>query len=278
MNSTVLRAACAVALPLAGIVLSAGPAASQLRPLHPIDWHVFDRDAVVSAAIGVGVLRDQPASLAGTVGRLLELGNFQVSWRMGRIGLELGGTLSRHFNDRRIVRPPALGAVEPTGRTRTDAGDIRAATIVRLNGLDRASIFTFRFGTRLPTTSEEEGLDRDRQDFFALLGARVKLGALGLSGESGLAINGSRVPKHDQNDVLTYDFSADYPLGPVVASATIVGHEDMHSRVIRGNEDLSELRLELRTVGRYWVQVIGIKGLADFSPGDGLLIAVGIRR
>jgi hypothetical protein len=278
MKGTVRRGVASVLVALAGSLLHAGPTTAQLRPHQPIDWHMFDPGRVVSASIGVGVLHDQPASLAGTVGRLLELGNFQVAWRSGRIGLELGGTLSRHFEDRRIVRPAALGADDPGGRTRTDAGDIRASTAIRLNGIDRSSIFTFRFGTRLPTTSEEEGLDRDRTDFFALLGARVKLGALGLAGESGLAINGSRVPQHDQNDVLTYDFRADYPFGPILVSATIVGHEDMHSRVIRGNEDLSELRLELRAGDRHWIQVVGIKGLADFSPGEGLLVAVGIRR
>jgi hypothetical protein len=276
MKSTVRWTA--VALAFAAFLLRAGPAAAQLRPLQPIDWRIFEPGRVFSASIGVGVIREQPASLAGTVGRLLELGNVQVAWRSGRIALEMGGTLSRHFDDRRIVRPPMLGAEEPAGRTRTDAGDIRASTAIRLNGLDRSSIFTLRFGTRLPTTSEEEGLDRDRTDFFALLGARVKLGALGLAGESGLGINGSRVPKHDQNDVLTYDFSADYPFGPILASVTVVGHEDMHSRVIRGNEDLNELRLELRAGDRYWIQVVGIKGLADFSPGEGLLLAVGIRR
>jgi hypothetical protein len=135
-----------------------------------------------------------------------------------------------------------------------------------------------RFGTRLPTTSNEPGLDRDRTDFYATLGGRWRLGAFALSGEGGVGILGTRVDGLDQLDVLTYSAGVEWRVGPLVSHGIIVGQDDVHLRVVRGNEDLSEVRVGIRGGDRIWFSASAVKGIADFSPGHGLLFMVGMRR
>jgi hypothetical protein len=262
------------------LILLIAPAGlmAQLRPIDPLDWRPFDSPAPVLLEFGFGLLRDQHASLAGTKGTLYELGNFHVAWRTGRVVLELSGTASRRFEDQVVLREPALGADQPNGELRRDAGDVRASTLILLNAAEQRATFVLRFGTRLPTTSEEIGLDRDRTDFFATVGGRYRLGPLALNGESGVAINGTRLAGYDQSDVWTYSFGIEYDVGPLTPTAVIVGHQDGHSWVARGNEDLSELRVGVRAGGRYWLQATAVKGIAAFSPGGGMLLMAGLRR
>jgi hypothetical protein len=263
---------------LCALALVASPASAQLRPVGPLDWELLTTPRTLNIAFGVGYILDQHASLAGTRGNLLELGNFQMAWRSGRISVEIAGTLRRRFEDDSVVRPPILGTDPPNGEVRTDAGDILASTLVRLTGSTQPVLLAVRFGTRLPTTSNEPGLDRDRTDFFASVGARYGVGPFAISGETGVGILSTRIDGVDQLDVLTYSGAIEYRFGRVVASSTIVGQDDMHSRVIRGNEDLSELRFGVRAGERLWLSAFAIKGLADFSPGTGVLLMAGFRR
>jgi len=258
------------------LVIDPRSLAGQLRPIDPIGWDVLDPAHSWIVDVGVGVMQNQLASLAGTRGDLVELGNFRVAWRSGRIGVEIAGTLLRRFRDGAVFADPVLGANPPDGETRHDAGDVRAATTIRLNGASPV-LMALRFGTRLPTTSEEVGLDRDRTDFFATFGARYRSGPFSIGGESGVAINGTRVDGVDQLDVWTYSLGIDYRFGPVTAGGAIVGHNDMHRRVIRGNEDLNELRLGLGAGDRVRFAATFVQGLADFSPDRGLLVSVGLR-
>jgi hypothetical protein len=262
---------------LAAALLVAAPAPAQLRPVDPVEWRVFDDGADITFGVGMGVLWQQHASLAGTKGTLLELGNFQTAWRTGRVVLELAGTLHRRFDDRVVIRAPETGADPPTGQWRHDAGDIRASTLVRLSSAAAPGLLVLRFGTRLPTTSDETGLDRDRTDFFATVGARWHGGAVAVSGESGLGIHGTRNNGYDQSDVWTYSFGVELDVGPLTSTASLVGHKDGLESDVRGNEDLNELRLGMRAGSRYWVQAAAVLGLAEFSPGGGLLLMFGLR-
>jgi hypothetical protein len=264
---------------VAGIVallLLPGVTRAQLRPIDPINWGLFDGTATASFAIGVGVFQDQRASLAGTQGTLYELGNFLLAWRSGRVSLELTGTLARRFTDEVVFREPSFGANPPNGQQRHDAGDLRAITTVRIAGEARPGIVVLRFGTRLPTTSEEAGLDRDRTDFFASVGARWRSGSLALNAESGVGIFGTRLPDYDQSDVWTYSAGVEYSAGPVTPSAWFLGQQDGTPRIVIGNEDLRELRLGLRAGQRRWLQATLVKGFATYSPGSGLLLSGGL--
>ena len=261
------------------LALAAAPAAAQLRPLDPAPWEVFEGGRSVVAQTGLGYYPDQRASLAGAEGRLLELGNFQATWRSGRIALEVGGTLVRLFDDRSTFAAPYGGATADEGPHRRDSGDYRVATLVRFTPAGRPFTGVLRFGTRLPTTDNQVGLERDRTDFFALVGGRLRRGPWRASAETGLGIFGSHDDRYEQNDVLVYALSTELRSGPLVPLASFVGHTDAgRAFTLRGNEDLSELRLGARAGGRYWLQVQWVHGFAEYSPRNGFLISAGTAR
>jgi hypothetical protein len=270
------RAAPAI-LSLALLLFAATDTRAQLRPLDSTDWPMVLRGDAVSAWFGIGAFADQRASLAGTRGTLLELGNFALGWKTGRVLLEASGTMVRRFKDREVLDDPFEYVVDRPDGIRQDAGDMRVATIVRLSPADWTSFAGLRFGTRLPTTDNRLGLDRDATDFFALLIGRVHRGAFAVAGEAGVSINYTRFPTYEQEDVLAYAASAEYAAPGVTLHAALVGQDDLHDRVIRGNENLSEARLGARVGRDRWLQVQLVHGLAEFSPSRGVLVSSGAR-
>jgi hypothetical protein len=262
---------------LAALLLSPRPAPAQLRPLDPAEWRVWDPGAVFVAGIGAAAFGGQRASLAGTEGWLVEAGNFVLVWRTGRVAFEAGGTVQRFFRDERLFAAPHGGAAAE-GPGRHDAGDYRIATAVRLTPEVAPALAVLRFGTRLPTTDNKVGLDRDQTDFFALLGMRVGRGALRVSAETGVGINGTRDPGFEQSDVWVYLLRAERA-GAVTPVLTVTGHMDgLKDRTIRGNEELGELRLGLRAGRRRWVEAALVKGYTSFSPGVGVIVQAGVVR
>ena len=220
MDVSRIARACAVS---AALVLSASPASAQLRPLEPIEWRLFTGSANVAAELGTSRLEDQRASLAGESGLLWEIANFAAAWKTGRVVLEAAGTGQRIFKARERFEEP-YEDVEPSddGR-RHDSGDYRISTTVRLTP-DRFPITgAVRFGTRLPTTDNTTGLDRDAIDFFATIGAASARGPLDLSGEAGLGIHTTRERRFEQDDLLLYAFRAEWTSSPVVPSIALIG-------------------------------------------------------
>jgi hypothetical protein len=269
-------------LGLAGALAGVGaPAArAQLRPLDPAEWRVWEGGRSVVAGVGGGVFADQRASLAGVEGRLVEGGSFSVALRTGRVAFEAGGTAQRFFRDEREFAAPVGDARPDDDGRRHDSGDYRIATVVRLTPEAAPALAVLRFGTRLPTTDNKVGLDRDALDFFALLGGRVRRGALAASAEAGISIDGTRDPGWEQRDVLVYALAAEYAASPgLVPTLSLVGNvPGLPERVIRGNEDLGEVRLGLRAGGRRWVRVELVRGYTEFSPSAGVIVAAGIAR
>lgn len=261
-------------------VLSTSSAPAQLRPLDPAEWRVWEGGRTVVAGVGGGGFTDQRASLAGTEGRLLEAGSFSVALRTGRVAFEAGGTVQRFFRDERVFAAPVGDAQPDRDGRRHDSGDYRIATVVRLTPEAAPALATLRFGTRLPTTDNKVGLDRDALDFFALLGGRARRGALAASAEAGISINGTRDPAWEQRDVLVYALGAEYALSPgLVPTLSLVGNvPGLPERTPRGNEDLGEVRLGVRAGGRRWVRVELVRGYTEFSPSAGVIVAAGIAR
>lgn len=251
------------------------PAAAQLRPLPPSQWEILDSATVVSARMGVGVLQGQRASLAGTEGRLLELGEFAVAWRAGRIAVEGAGTLLRVFHEADTFASPYGGAEAREGGRRSDTGDYRISTLVLLTDPNRPLATVLRFGTRLPTTDNRVGLERDQTDFYALLGGRAQSTAVRVTGEVGVGINGTREAGYEQSDVLAYAFTAVVRRGWIAPTVALVGHMDGRvGRSTRGNEELAEVRVGMRAGGRLRVEVELVRGVVPFSPAFGLLVRV----
>lgn len=248
----------------------------QLRPLDPLDPWVWKGNSALSAEVGAGVFREQRASLAGTEGVLVEIGNFAVRWRTGRVVLEAGGTVQRLFGDEERFAAPAGGAeLDPDG-VRHDAGDYRVSTAVRITPADAPAHGVVRFGARLPTTDNRVGLDRDATDFFALIGGGSTRGRGWGWVEGGVGINGARSSTAEQSDVFAYAASAGWRgrlLTPILSLAGQAGGSGG-----RGNEALAELRAGMRLGGRRWVQASGVWGVTSFSPSVGVLLSAGWNR
>ncbi len=255
-----------------------GPLQAQLRPLEPLPWHAFDPGTRIVVASGVGVLIGQRASLAGTEGTLRELGNLSGAWRSGRVALEAAATVRRTFEDRsRFAEPHAT--VTRQGPRRADSGDFSIGTVVRLTPVDFPALGVLRFGTRLPNSDDHEGLDRDRMDFYATIGAQVRRGGTRVGGEAGLGIFGSHDLDFEQSDPLLYAISAEQRLGPVFVDAAYLGHRaGFAGWVQRGNESRSELRLGGGVGARHRLRVQYVHGLATYSPASGWLLSVGTQR
>src|SRR5690606_24704065 len=178
-------------------------AEAQLRPLDPLDWRIFEPDVGIIAGAGAGVLWDQPAPLAGTRGRLLEIGSYSLGFRSSRIAILLGGTALWRLTEQDTVAAPVPEVAADDG-VRQDAGAAWASTAFRFSPDDWPADLVLRFGATIPTTSDESGLDRDRTDFFALLSARYRYRALTLAAENGVGINGTLLHDLPQSDVWTF--------------------------------------------------------------------------
>ena len=256
---------------------SNSPAAAQLRPLEPAAWQMLEPGRRAELVFGGAVLYGQRASLAGTEGRLLEAGNFAIRLRFDRIVLEGAGTLYRRLDDEVVITAPMVETHPVDGDGRSDTGDYRVSTIVRLNSLESPTVALLRFGTRLPTTNNREGLERDQTDFFALLGLGHTFSALRVGAEAGVGINGTRDPTYEQSDVAVYALTAEYGAGVLQPTASFIGHFDgLKNGSARGSEDLKELRFGLQARGRAWrLHLQGIKGFETYSPDYGFAITLG---
>ncbi|HSJ07946.1 MAG TPA: hypothetical protein VK936_14680 [Longimicrobiales bacterium] len=267
-----------VAFAVAALLLggSSSIAAAQLRPLEPTGWWLLDAGRTVAVEAGGAVLADQRVSRTGSVGTLYEAGQVRAFWRTGRVLVEAGGTVQRFYREER-VHDAAGESVQPADDGwRRDTGDYVVATTVLLNAPDSPLLAVLRFGTRLPTTDNEQGLERDRTDFFALAGARFRRGRLLVGAEAGVSINGTREQKFEQKDVLAYTLSTEYAAGSVVPGISVTGDVLGPRRMLRGNEPLGEFRAGFRTAGRRWVRVEAIAGYRTYSPRLGVRVSAGM--
>ena len=260
---------------LAGLV-AAPSAAAQLRPLDPLRWD--GGGGASEVRLGAGVFKGQRASLAGTRGRLVELGTYTATVRMGRVRVELGGTALRLFADDSVYSAPVAGARPPNGRHRVDTGEHRLGTVVRLTSSDTPLAAAVRFGVRLPTTDNLEGLGRDQTDFYATLAGRWRLGRADLTAEAGVGVYGTRDPAREQVDPLLFAAGVGWDVRPVRLHLEAVGqHDTRRGAALRGIEDLGELRLSAGVGERRRLGVTLVRGIARHSPDLGLVVESAIR-
>jgi surfeit locus 1 family protein len=269
------RQSAAAAFAMLALGLAPARAGAQLRPLDPLEWRVFDNGTVMVGEAGLGVLWDMPAPLTGASGRLVEAGNYSVALRSGRIAVEAKGTALWHFQEMRRTSSAATGVEPAPDGARRDAGVATVATAFRASLPGWTTDVVVRFGASIPTTSDESGLDRDRTDFFATVGLRYPRGRFSFWMENGLGINGTTSPDYPQSDVWTFSFGTAYSMGGVRPSASLVGRQDGHSWIVRGNEDQHELRLGIDIGNTRWLSAQYIRGLSEFSPQHGLRLSFG---
>lgn len=258
-----------------GLLCAAASAAAQLRPLDPPDWRIFDPDTKLIVGAGSGVLWNQPLSLASSRGTLEELGSYRILWRSGRMGLDLSGVAIWRLHEDTITGTPDPHVVPAVHGNRADAGPFIASTILRLTPERWSTDVAIRFGARIPTTSDESGLERDRTDWFALGGARWRAGPWAFLAEAGVGINGTRLPEYPQSDALIYSAGIMRRQGLVSISSVVAGQLDGLDGSVRGNEDRSELRTGVRVGRRWWLEATMVRGLTHSSPNYGILFMAG---
>jgi len=257
----------------------AAPAAAQLRPLEPTSLRALVPTVSITAELGASRLDGQRASLAGTEGALTEVGNFALTWRTGRVALEVAGTAQRLFRERTSFAAADPQVLPSADGRRHDMGDLRIGTTLRLTPDDARLTGLLRFGTRLPTTDNTTGLDRDATDFYLTLGTITRRGALVLGAEAGIGINGTREPRFEQDDLLLYAVRAEFTRGMFTPGVTVLGqmHGGEHPP-IRAAEDLGEVRAGVRVGGRRWVRLEAVRGFTPFSPSGGIRLSAGVER
>ena len=260
------------------LVLSAGAAPAQLRPLDPLDWKALDgRDGGVDVAVGTAIYLDQRASLAGTVGRLLEVGSVRGTWVDDRVAIEIAGTAVRFFQDQTVFADPLGETRAFNDHVRVDAGDYRVSTLLLLTPAAGSLDVALRFGVRLPTTDNRAGLERDQTDFFATVGGRYRSGRITLSGEGGMGVLGTRNATHEQVDPILFAAGLAWDLGLFRSELELVGQHDTRPNAeFRGNENLGEVRLVVRRGERRWLRAGLTRGWETFSPSLGVLVEAGV--
>ncbi len=257
-----------------------GAARAQLRPLDPLDWSALRSDVTTSGWIGAGRFADQRASLAGVQGRLTEAGNFLVAWRTGRVLLEAGGTVQRTFRDDSVYRGalPGVRGDRGPGVRRSGSGDYRVFTTVLLTPPTSSVRAATRFGTRLPTTDNRNGLDRDLTDFYGLIDLGYTRGPFDAALETGIGIVGTRFEDYEQADIVQYAGTLSYRIGALTPSVMLLGQATTADFQAFGTENLAEVRPTVQLGARRWVRVAGVFGLARHSPSRGVLVSAGLRR
>jgi len=206
----------------------------------------------------------------------MELGSFRATWSLGRVALELAGTALRLFDERSVFAEPLVDVLPADGKRRRDVGDYRVSTVVRLMEPRPGQVVALRFGVRLPTTDNLQGLDRDETDFYSLLAGKVTQGPLAVGGELGLGINGTRDPENEQVDPLLFALSTRYELGRARALLELAGQHDTRAGTDRrGVEDLGEARLGLEVGARRWMSILAVRGWTPSSPDFGVIVRFG---
>jgi len=248
-----------------------------MRPLGPVFWEGFDLPRG-EASGGVAIYSDQPATRAGVKGRLVEWGDLHATVRVGKVLFEAEGSVRRVLTEQ-----VPFGRAEPdvqravAGR-RSDTGDFRFLTTVMITDPPGSTDIAFRFGARLPTTDEVVGLERDQTDLFFTFAARWRGESFTAFAESGLGIFGTAQSAPDQTDPILYMLGVSVPRTHINTQVEWVGHYDPRAPgPPPGNDHLSELRVRLRTQGTLWVEAMGLTGLAEHSPGYGLVLRLGRR-
>lgn len=267
--------ACAVFLLAAAVQPEA--AGAQLRPIEPIPWDALSTDGPM-LRFGVGYHARARAALAGTEGTLWEFGTYTATWTFGRVAVEVGGVVLRVFSDDSVYAAPIADARPSTGKRRVDTAEHRLSTIVLLTPPSSRADLVLRFGTRLPTTDNIQGLGRDQTDFFGSLGGRVRRGVIELAGEAGLGILSTRLGLPEQVDVLLYGARMGWGYDRFRFWLEGVGqHDTRHSAELRGLEDLGEARLVGEFGDERRIRVTLLRGWTRESVGLGIVVEGGVR-
>ena len=258
------------------LLLTAAPVAAQQRPLVTEDPETIGAGRILLEG-GFDYGRDLFFPASGLTGHLLRAPLIGVSVGISSIAeLQIDGGL---YNSLSITerRPAPLSAmVDPDTNRTSDVDDIVIATKVRvLAESTRRPALAVRFATKLPNTSNENGIGLDTTDFYVTTLAAKTVQSIRVVGNLGLGILGDPTRGDRQNDVLAYGLSFARAL---TNAAEIVGEVNGRAHVASGTPPAgTESRSALRFGGRYTqgltrVDAGIIVGLTSRDPGIGFTV------
>jgi hypothetical protein len=253
--------------------LLSSPAAAQQRPLLTEDPETIGAGRVLIEG-GVEFARKQQYPVSGLQGDLLRLPVLGISIGISSIAeFQIDGGLNHLTIDQREPAPLS-DLVTVTGDRTTDVQDLVVATKIRLlSETYRRPAVGFRFATRLPNASNENGLGLDTTDvFMALLFAKTTE-SIRVVGNAGVGILADPTEGNRQNDVVTYGVSLARALTDQVE---IVGELNGHVSVregeaFPGSETRGVLNFGARyTTGSFRLDGGMYVGLTSLDPTFGI--------
>ncbi len=254
------------------LALGALPLSAQLRPLPLVQWEEVESGY---ARCGLGYYDGQRASLAGISGDMLQLGECTVAFSVGGAQIRVADLVYRRLSTVTRFAEPAPDVVLQNETALRDFGDVTLETVIPV-GLPGAFSGGFRFGSRIPSSDNRIGLDRDQADIHLALMAGLNTTNRGVTAEAGVGINGVRSSRNEQQDVLIYALRGWLRTPRALLHTAMLGQRFWNHPVTqRGNENLNEFRMGARTTGTWWIELEGVRGTARHSPTYGLRLGLG---
>lgn len=236
-------------LALALFGAAASPAMAQQRPLQTEDPEVIGAGRILFE-MGFDYKHDYFMPISGLRGNLLSVPPMGVSIGVSSIAeIQIdGGIYQRLKITDQIYNAPFSPLLDISGDSTSDVDDISIGAKVRFlsEGASRPSM-AVRFSTRLPNASNESGLGKDIQDFYAgvILGKTVQ--SVRVVTNVGLQILGSPTRAAAQDDLLAYSVSVARAIsGTTELVGEFVGRANFANLVTPGAEDRGFLRFGAR--------------------------------
>lgn len=254
----------------------AAPAFAQQRPLVTEDPEVVGGGRILVEG-GIDYGRDVAFPASGLTGDLLRAPLIGLSIGISSIAeLQIDGGFYNRLSVTERRDAPLSGMLDVTGSTTSDVEDVVLATKIRMlaEGPARPSV-GLRVATKLPNTSNENGIGLDTTDVYitALLAKTVQ--SIRIVGNLGVGILGNPTRGDAQNDVLAYGLSFARAL---TDASEVVGEVNGRAHVSDGaappgTESRSALRVGARyTTGMLRVDGSLIVGLTARDPGFGVTV------
>ena len=199
MRTSRLLLATAVAFALAR------PVAAQQRPLVTEDPESIGAGRLLLEG-GIDYAHNQHYPATGLEGNLVRMPTIGISIGISSIAeIQFDGGPFNRLSVVKRAPGPLSSDVKVAGNSTHDVEDLVVGAKIRLmaESAKHPSV-GFRFATKLPNASVENGIGTDTTDFSAsLLGAKT-VQSIRIVGNVGFAILGDPTFGHHQNDVLTY--------------------------------------------------------------------------
>ena len=257
------------------LVLAATPVMAQQRPLVTEDPETVGAGRILLEG-GIDYNRDVLFPASGLTGNLLRAPLIGISVGFSSIAeLQIDGGLFNNLSitDRRPA--PLSDMLDVDGTSTSDVEDVVIATKIRIlsEGTRRPS-FGVRFATKLPNTSNENGIGLDTTDFYMTGLVAKTVQSIRVVGNVGLGILGDPTRGDRQNDVLAYGLSFARALTNAIE---VVGEVNGRANVASGAPPVgTESRSALRFGGRYTQGLVRVDagvvvGLTSRDPGIGFM-------